>query len=108
MAKDLTLAQISEQVMQIAKQKGFGTRPDEINVAEKIALIHSEVAEAFEAFRHKNINGQDGFKEELSDIIIRVLHLAGIFEVDIQTEIVKKLEFNKKREWNWKKMNEKQ
>jgi hypothetical protein len=43
-------------IMQQAKEKGFGTKPEEINVAEKIALIHSEISEAFEAYRHNNID----------------------------------------------------
>ena len=75
-------------------------------MAEKIALIHSEVSEAYEAYRHKNIDGKDGFKEELGDVIQRVLHLCGIFNIDIEKEILKKLNYNKDRKWNWKEMNE--
>ncbi len=103
---DLTLKQITNLIMQQAKEKGFGTTPDEINVAEKIALIHSEVSEAFEAYRHKDMDGKDGFKQELGDIVSRVIHLSGIMGVDIQEEILKKIERNKDREWKWKEMNE--
>ena len=92
--------------MQQAKEKGFGIESSDINVAEKIVLIHSEVSEAYSAYRHKNIDGKDGFKEELGDIIQRVLHLAGIFKVDIEDEILKKIDKNKDRVWNWKEMNE--
>ncbi len=92
--------------MQQAKEKGFGTRPEEINVAEKIALIHSEISEAFEAYRHKNIDGKDGFNEELGDAMQRILHLCGIFDIDVEKEILKKIDFNKKREWKWEGMNE--
>jgi len=55
--------------MNQASEKGFGTKPKDINVVEKIVLIHSEVPEAFEAYRHKNIDGKDGFKEELGDVL---------------------------------------
>jgi len=79
--KDLTIKKLTELIMQQAKEKGFGTKPDEINVAEKIALIHSEVSEAFEAYRHKDFDGQDGFKMELGDVVSRVLHLAGIMDI---------------------------
>jgi len=89
-----------------AKEKGFGTTPADINVAEKIALIHSEISEAFEAYRHKNIDGKDGFKEELGDAVQRILHLAGVFDIDIEAEILKKIESNKDRKWDWKEMNE--
>lgn len=92
--------------MKQAKEKGFGTKPEDISVPEKIALIHSEVSEAFEAYRHKNIKGKDGFEEELGDTVQRILHLCGILNIDIETAILKKLKFNKDRKWDWKKMNE--
>lgn len=92
--------------MDQAKVKGFGTKPEEINVAEKIALIHSEISESFEAYRHKNIDGKDGFKEELGDAVQRILHLAGIFNIDLEKEILKKINNNKNRNWDWNELNE--
>jgi len=93
--------------MQQAKEKGFGTKPEDIDVAEKITLIHSEISEAFEAYRYKNIYGKDGFAEELGDAVQRIFHLCGIFDVDLEEAIIKKLRVNKDREWEWDKMNEK-
>ena len=103
---ELTIKQVTDLVMQQAKKKGFGTEPKEINVAEKIALIHSEISEAFEAYRHKNIGGKDCFKEELGDALQRIFHLCGVFGIDIEKEILKKIDFNKDRDWKWKEMNE--
>ncbi len=102
----LDLKQLTELILKQAEVKGFGTKPEDINVGEKIALIHSEVSEAFEAYRHKNIDGKDGFKEELGDVIQRVLHLSGIFGIDIEAEVLKKINSNKDRNWNFDKMNE--
>ena len=102
----LSLKQLTEIILEQARQKGFGVKPEEINVAEKIALIHSEISEAYEAYRHKNIDGKDGFKEELGDALTRILHLAGIFDINIEEEVLKKLTDNKNRQWNWNKMNE--
>jgi len=103
---NLSLEQLTEMVMKIANKKKFGVKPEEINTLEKIALIHSEVSEAMEAYRKKNMDGKDGFAEELSDVVIRILHLAGIYKIDLEKEILKKLEKNKEREWEWGKYNE--
>ncbi|MFA5050854.1 MAG: hypothetical protein WC499_01940 [Patescibacteria group bacterium] len=103
----MTIQQLIDLIMKQAKQKGFGVKPKEINVAEKIALIHSEISEAFEAYRHKNINGKNGLKEELGDAIQRILHLCGTLNIDVEKSILKKINSNKKRDWDWDKMNEK-
>jgi NTP pyrophosphatase (non-canonical NTP hydrolase) len=103
---DITIKELKNLIMQQAEEKGFGIKPEDINVAEKIALIHSEISEAFEAYRNKNIDGKDGFKEELGDVVERVLHLCGIFDIDIGEEIIKKINQNKNRKWDWHKMNE--
>ena len=102
----MTLNQITALIMSQAKEKGFGTKPEDIQVAEKIALIHSEISEAFEAYRHKNIDGKDGFEEELGDAVQRILHLCGVMGVDIEKAILKKIDHNKDRKWDWEKMNE--
>lgn len=102
----MTLEELSVLIMKQAKEKGFGTTTDEIDVPEKIALIHSEVSEAFEAYRHKNIDGKDGLKEELGDAIQRILHLAGCLDIDLEAAILKKLKHNENREWDFDKMNE--
>lgn len=102
-----TLKQLTKLIMNQAKAKGFGVKAEDVNVSEKFALIHSEVSEAFEAYRHKNIEGKDGVVEELGDVIQRVLHLAGILKLDVEKSILAKLKTNKKRNWDWKKMNEK-
>jgi NTP pyrophosphatase (non-canonical NTP hydrolase) len=104
---NLTLKEIQDLIMQQAEEKGWGIKPEDISIPEKIALIHSEISEAFEAYRHKNINAEHGFNEELGDAVTRILHLCGILNIDLEKEILNKLESNKTRTWNWKNMNEK-
>lgn len=59
-----------------------------------LALIHSEVSEALEAFRKDD---RANFDEELADVVIRVLDCAGGLGIDLETAILKKLEKNKTR-----------
>lgn len=102
----VSLQDISDRIMGLAREKGFGTAIDDINTFEKISLIHGEVSEAMEAYRHKNMDGADGFAEELADVVIRVLHLAGVYGIDLEKEILNKIDKNKGRDWDWKNMNE--
>lgn len=63
-------------------------------IGNRLMLITGEVAEAHEALRKNDINN---FREEIADVIIRCLDLCGGLEIDIQTEIYKKMEKNKSR-----------
>ena len=100
----MDIKELTDLVLKQAKEKGFGTKPEEINVGEKTALIHSEVSEAYQAYRKKNLDGAHGFKEELGAVIQRILHLCGIFDIDIEAELLKKVESNKDKKWD--NMNE--
>jgi NTP pyrophosphatase (non-canonical NTP hydrolase) len=102
----MTIKDFEVLLMEQAKAKGFGTSKEDILVAEKIALIHSEISEAYEAYRHKKIQGPHGFAEELSDAVQRIIHLCALYEIDLEREMLKKLKKNQKRQWNASKMNE--
>ena len=69
---------------------------DENKIPAKLALIHSEVSEALEAFRG---NDRINFKEELADIVIRVLDMAAGLDVDIEKYIAEKIAKNCGRGW---------
>ena len=102
----MTIKELTQLILKQAEEKGWGTNAKKIIVAEKIALIHSEISEAFEGYRHKNINRRHGFKEEIGDALTRILHLCGVLDVDIEKAVLKKLKINKKRIWNRNKLNE--
>jgi len=64
------------------------------NNAELLMLIVSELGEACEALRKNN---WDNFKEELADTMIRLFDMAEGLNIDLEKEILKKVEKNKKR-----------
>lgn len=75
--------------------------PVDRNVPEQLALMHSEISEALEAFR-KNLNDdhlphRQGFEVELADLIIRVLDTAGAYALDLDGAFWEKLAYNAQR-----------
>ena len=75
--------------------------PEDLTVLVKlsrIALMHSELAEATEGIRAKD-NRDDNSVEELADTVIRVLHYCGSYHHNLGEAIVKKMEKNCSREF---------
>lgn len=63
-------------------------------IGNRLMLIVSEVAEAQEGLRHHDM---DNFSEELADVAIRLADLCGGLEIDLESEIEKKMQKNKDR-----------
>jgi NTP pyrophosphatase (non-canonical NTP hydrolase) len=99
-AEDLVFLQSEINKNTIAK--GFRTEARRRNFGALIALIHSELSEALEAARKDNpesthIPPFTAVEEELADVIIRVLDLAGEFNLKVADAIVAKHNFNTTR-----------
>lgn len=65
-------------------------------IGNRLMLITTEVAEAEDGLRKDDF---ENFKEELADIVIRTCDLAGGLNIDLEAEIIKKMEKNKSREY---------
>lgn len=92
---------LRDEIHEYATEKGFW--PDQQNIPEKIALIHSEISEALEAYR-RNVDKPDehvpqftNYTVELADAVIRILDLAGRDKLPIGEAIIAKLAYNKTR-----------
>lgn len=93
------LSALGEEITGINRANGWNVcSPDDwrnmYKVGTIIALIHSEASEALEACRKRD---RENFKEELADILIRVLDCSHGMGIDIGEAVAKKLEANRKR-----------
>lgn len=84
-----------------------GWEPD-INrsFGDEIALLHSEVSEALEAFRSHgfdtvitdSVTGKrDDVASEFADIFIRLLHYSYVHDIDLEREFKVKMAYNETR-----------
>ena len=78
------------QVRELADAKGFSSRPE--RVWEMLALIHTEVSEATDAYKKGEPIEKVG--EELIDTIIRILHLLSALDLDAEELFERKMEVN--------------
>lgn len=70
-------------------------------VAQRLALITSEISEALEADRKDlmddKLTHRKGLEVELADALIRILDMAGGMELDLGGAVEEKLAYNKTR-----------
>lgn len=85
------LKSLQKDIYQNKVDKGFNVT----DINKEFCLIYGEVAEAYEAWRKK----KDDFGEELADVVIYILGLAEISGIDLEDEILKKVNKNKYREY---------
>lgn len=85
------LKSLQKDIYQNKIDKGFNVT----DINKEFCLIYGEVAEAYEAWRKK----KDDFGEELADVVIYILGLAEISGIDLEDEILRKVNKNKYREY---------
>lgn len=94
------------QVNQNAIDKGWWEK-GERNVGEVIALMHTELSEAFEVFRSNEDwnscrnpkTNLPHFWEEMADVIIRIMDYCSRFSINLGNIIAAKHNYNTKREY---------
>ncbi len=91
------LKKLQEDIYQNKVNKWFNVT----DVCMEFNLLNCELAEAFESYLKEKWN----VWEELADVAIFTLWLAEILWVNLEEEILRKIEINKNRKykkcWNW-------
>ena len=97
-----SLNEIAAEVVSINRANGWSViEPGDwsgspYRVPALLALVHSEVSEALEDFRKDN---REHFEEEIADVIIRCLDLAGGLGIDVDKAVFDKLAQNRLRSY---------
>jgi len=77
----MDLVELQKEHLKILQEKGWGTTLEEMNIPEKYMLIQTEISEAYDGFIKNNFTGRHGFNEEISDALLRTLHLMAAFNL---------------------------
>ncbi|MEJ0001983.1 MAG: hypothetical protein WDN09_02285 [bacterium] len=89
---------LQKEVMRNKLEKGFNTT----DVAEEFCRAHEELSEAFKKYFHR----EEGVAEEFADVAVFLLGMAEILGFDLEKELIRKIEINKKRKYQKSKSPE--
>ena len=116
-----TLSDMAEEVYEINLQLGW--QPSANTFGDCMALLHSEVSEALEAFRKHDLEDAtrpicgwaaahpgevcaehgpskpEGVGSEFADVLIRLLDDCKMYGIDLQAEYERKIAYNRTRQW---------
>jgi NTP pyrophosphatase (non-canonical NTP hydrolase) len=83
------LKQLQEEVYQNKVRHGFNTT----NIDMEFCLAYGELGEAYIAYLKK----KEDLGEELADVVIYLLGVSRMLNIDLEKEVVNKIEKNSKR-----------
>src|SRR3989338_3600028 len=92
------LKELQKEVMRNKVEKGFNLT----NVALEFCRAHEELSEAFS----KHNKNQPGVAEEFADVMIFILGMCENMGFDLEKELIRKIEINKKRKYRKEKSHE--
>jgi len=87
-----SLEEIQQEIREINEMNGWFDKDRPFSA--DVALLHSEVSEMYEGFRHGD---WENVHEELADVFIRVLDTAERHGINLRREVERKLAKNRER-----------
>ena len=85
------LKELQKEVIRNKLEKGFNTT----DVALEFCRAHEERSEAFK----KHNTNESGVAEEFADVMIFILGMCETMGFDLEKELIRKIEINKKRKY---------
>ena len=101
-----SIKNLQERAYDNSLKHGFHGDNNEKEFGDIIALMHTELTEAYEEYRnHKGFNetyyeeGQKpcGIPSELADVVIRILDFCESINIDLEKALLEKMEYNETR-----------
>ena len=87
----IDIKSLQEEIMNNKVSKGFNTT----DIPLEFMLLTGEVSEAFDAWRKK----KSDLGEEIADVMIYLLGLSKMLDINLEDELVAKIEKNRERKY---------
>jgi NTP pyrophosphatase (non-canonical NTP hydrolase) len=97
-----TITEMTDEIRAVNVAKGWREKTN--SVPEYIALLHSELSEALEAWRTWKLDDAtapggkpEGVGSEMADVLIRLLDTCDVLGIDLDAEYERKIAYNRTR-----------
>jgi 8-oxo-dGTP diphosphatase len=104
----MDIKQLTEEMNRFVRSKGWYEENSQHpqtprNLAISLTLEAAEILEHFQW--HEEVKDKEELASELADVALYLLELASVTEIDLEQAVLKKLEFNKTREWDTEELD---